>query len=410
MEIKNFIKEIPKTDLHVHLDGSLRLSTLIDLAKEQNVDLPSFTEEGLRELVFRKSYRNLDEYLEGFAWTGRVLQGKEALERTAYELAMDNWKEGVRYLEVRFAPQLHINDQLSFRKVMDAVDKGLKNAKKEINAALKDGEPPFDYGIIACAMRFFTEGFSTYYRDLFKLHQYSAPLDIIRMASLELAKASVRLREETDIQVVAFDLAGSEYGYPASDHEDSYHYVHSHFLKKTVHAGEAYGPESIFQAITKLHADRIGHGLHLFDDSMVYSPEIEDKKRYVTQLANYIADLRITIEVCLTSNLQTSPDIRQVKDHSLGKMLDHKLSVSFCTDNRLVSRTSVCREIETALENFSITPKQLKNIIIYGFKRSFYYEPYEVKRTYVRNVIDHYEAVEAKYGITGDSWPDASPY
>ncbi|MFP4385003.1 MAG: adenosine deaminase family protein, partial [Spirochaetia bacterium] len=85
MEIKNFIKEIPKTDLHVHLDGSLRLSTLIDLAKEQNVDLPSFTEEGLRELVFRKSYRNLDEYLEGFAWTGRVLQGKEALERTAYE-------------------------------------------------------------------------------------------------------------------------------------------------------------------------------------------------------------------------------------------------------------------------------------------------------------------------------------
>jgi adenosine deaminase len=410
MNIKNFIKEIPKTDLHVHLDGSLRIPTLIELAKEQKIELPSFTEEGLREMVFRDSYSSLNEYLEGFAWTGKVLQGKDALERTAYELAMDNWQEGVRYLEVRFAPQLHVSKRLSFLEVMEAVDSGLKRARGKINRSIREGEPPFDYGIIACAMRFFTAEFSSYYKELFEIHNFSKPLDIIRMASLELAKASVKLREETDIQVVAFDLAGSEYGYPASDHEDSYHYVHSHFMKKTVHAGEAYGPESIFQAITKLHADRIGHGLHLFDYSMVFSPEIEDKNRYVSQLANYIADLRITIEVCLTSNLQTSPDIKTVKDHSLGKMLDNKLSITFCTDNRLVSRTSVCNEIETALTNFSITPKQLKNIIIYGFKRSFYYEPYPIKRSYVRNVIDYYEAAEAKYGITGDSWPDASPY
>ena len=394
-----FIAAIPKTDLHVHLDGSLRLFTLIELAKERNVNLPSFTEEGLNRLVFKESYKDLNEYLKGFQWTLSVLQDPEALERVSYELALDNSAEGVRYLEVRFAPQLHMSPGLSFEKVVRAVDSGLRRARTQINAKLMPGEPPFDYGIIVCAMRFFEEGFSSYYADLCRVLSFSDRPEVIRTASLEVARAAVHLRNESDVQIVAFDLAGSEYGYPASEHQESYDYVQKNFLKKTVHAGEAYGPESIFQAITKLHADRIGHGLHLFDEDMIFSPEIKDKKKYVENLVNYIAENRTTIEVCLTSNLQTSPQILDIKEHSLKKMLAHKLSLTLCTDNRLVSHTTVTRELRLALTNFGVTPDQLKDIIIYGFKRSFYYHAYTEKRKYVRKVINYYESLEKTFGV-----------
>ncbi len=394
-----FIKAIPKNDLHVHLDGSLRLPTLIELARDQKVELPSYTPEGLRETVFKPSYADLNEYLRGFAYTCRVMQDEESLERIAYELASDNIDEGVRYVEVRFAPQLHISGLMSFEQVMHSVDRGLRRARDEHNARLEAHEPPFEYGIIVTAMRFFTPKFSAYYSDLARVHPYSSDDELIRMASLELAKASVKLRNETDIQVIAFDLAGSEYGYPASAHQDAYDFVHSNFMKKTVHAGEAYGPESIFQAITKIHADRIGHGLRLFRADMVYADDVSDPERYVASLANYIADKRITVEVCLTSNLQTCPDLQTIADHSLGQMLDMNLSLSICTDNRLVSDTTVTREIELAIEGFDIQPKQLKNIMIYGFKRSFFYRPYSEKRQWVRQITNYYEQLEKKYGV-----------
>ncbi|MFP4425866.1 MAG: adenosine deaminase family protein [Alkalispirochaetaceae bacterium] len=394
-----FISRIPKTDLHVHLDGSLRLETLIDLARKEDISLPDYTEEGLRTLVFKESYTNLDEYLRGFGLTNKVLQSAENLERVAYELAIDNYAEGVRHLEVRFAPQLHINERLSYEDVMFAVDRGLKRGTEEINRSMPRGEPPFDYGIIVIAMRFFAANFSEYYRRLFEVHPYSDSSDIIKLASLELAKATVRLREESDCRIVGFDLAGSESGYPAKDHEDAFDYVHEHFLNKSVHAGEAYGPESIFQAITKLHADRIGHALRLFDPEHIRDEKIEDRERYINNLVQFIADNRTTIEVCLTSNMQTAPDLNTVSDHSLGKMLEQNLSITFCTDNRLVSHTTVTKEIELALENFEINPKQLKNIIVYGFKRSFSYKPYPEKRKYVRQVINYYESLEKQYGI-----------
>ncbi|MFP4115511.1 MAG: adenosine deaminase family protein [Spirochaetales bacterium] len=396
---EEFIQAIPKNDLHVHLDGSLRLETLIELARDQRVELPSYTPEGLRETVFKPSYENLDEYLKGFAYTCAVMQDAESLERIAYELARDNIDEGVRYVEVRFAPQLHISERLSFDNVVGAVDRGLRRARDEFNSSLPGDEPPFEYGIIVTAMRFFTPGFSAYYSDLARVHPYSNDDELIRMASLELAKGSVKLRRETDIQVVAFDLAGSEYGYPASAHQEAYDYAHSHFMKKTVHAGEAYGPESIFQAITKIHADRIGHGLRLFRADMVYGDEVADKDAYVRELANYIADKRITVEVCLTSNLQTCPDIESVADHSLGRMLERNLSLSICTDNRLVSNTTVTKEIELAIEAFDIRPKQLKNVMIYGFKRSFFYRPYQEKRRWVRHITNYYEQLEKRYGV-----------
>jgi len=394
-----FIHAIPKPDLHVHLDGSLRLATLIELAREQKVSLPSQTEEGLNELVFKPSYRDLDEYLKGFSWTLAVMQDAESLERTAYELALDNWAEGVRYLEVRFAPQLHMSSDLDFASVMAAVDRGLRRAATEVNRQVAGDEPPFDYGIIVCAMRFFNGGFSRYYADLCRTLSFSDPLGVIRTASLELARAAVRLRDETDVQIVGFDLAGSESGYPADEHLEVYEYVHRNFMRKTVHAGEAYGPESIFQAIAKLHADRIGHGLHLFDEHMIRSETVRDRKAYIQNLVNYIAENRTTIEVCLTSNLQTSPALKRIGDHSLKKMLDHRLSVTLCTDNRLVSHTTVTRELELALSAFDIPPDQLKDIIIYGFKRSFCHLPYPEKRKYVRRAIEFYERLEREHGV-----------
>jgi adenosine deaminase len=396
---EQFIRAIPKTDLHVHLDGSLRLSTLIELARERGVALPSSTEEGMNELVFKGQYADLEEYLQGFTWTLKVLQDSEGLERAAYELALDNCAEGVRYLEVRFAPQLHMAESFGFDEVLAAVDRGLRRARTEVNGSLAPEEPPFDYGIIVCAMRFFTPGFSRYYADITRALSFSDPQEVIRTASLELAKAAVRLRDSSDVQLVGFDLAGSEYGYPASAHEESYDYVHRHFLRKTVHAGEAYGPESIFQAIAKLHADRIGHGLHLFDESMIFSEAVKDRKAYIQSLVNYLAENRTTIEVCLTSNMQTSPTLRRVGDHSVAKMLGHKLSLSFCTDNRLVSHTCVTKELRLAVDNFAIPPDQLKDIIVYGFKRSFYYHPYPQKRKWVRKVIDYYESLEKRFGI-----------
>lgn len=395
-----FIAAIPKTDLHVHLDGSLRIPTLIELANQAGVELPADDEAGLRRLVFKDNYANLDEYLRGFGLTCACMQTATALERVARELLEDNAAEGVRYIEVRFAPQLHMSPNLSFIEVMQAVDKGLRSARDSLNAGLKADEPAYDYGIIACAMRFFTPGFSQYYRDFCRMHEFSSQIEIIKSASLELAKAVVKLRSESEIQIVAFDLAGSEYGYPASDHAESYAYVNKHFIDKTVHAGEAFGPESIFQAVTKLHADRIGHGLHLFNADMIHHTSIANQQKYIKNLVNYLADRRLTIEVCLTSNMQTSPQIGALTNHSLRYMLDNKLSVSFCTDNRLVSNTTVSQEIKLALDNFPIDAKTLKNIIIYGFKRSFYYHSYPEKRNYVRRIINYYEALEKKFGIS----------
>jgi len=415
-----FLQAMPKTDLHLHLDGSLRLQTLIELAREAKVELPAWDEAGLKEKVFKPSYRNLNEYLAGFAWTTAVMQTAPALEQVAYELAMDNAAENVRYIEVRFAPQLHMNSHLNFQQVLEAVDLGLKRARDEINArgvysvssseSNKDSEstkennpdllpPPFDYGIIVTAMRYFTSQFSEYFATLTKAHEHATEVEILHYASLELARATVHLRNTSDVRVVGFDLAGSEAGYPAADHLAAFQHVHEHFLNKTVHAGEAYGPESIFQAITKLHADRIGHGFHLFDKERITDPAIVDPARYVRNLLDYIANNRITIEVCLTSNLQTSPHIDKLSDHSIRKMIDNRLSVTLCTDNRLVSHTTVTNEFRLLTENFEVSPKELKNIVIYGFKRSFFEGDYNEKRDYVRTVINYYDKVAKKYGI-----------
>ena len=394
---QEFIKKIPKTDLHLHLDGSMRLSTLIELAHENDIPLPGNTEKELKKKVFKDKYNDLGEYLQGFSYTGAVLQNESSLERVSYELGVDNIEEGVRYIEVRFAPQLHQHKHLGIANVLKAVNRGLERAKNEFNLspAVQSGQDvPFAYGMIVCAMRMFDYGYSEYFDSLLDVHKYSERKWIFSIASQELVKASVETRDRFKLPIVGFDLAGQEKGYPAVDHKQAYSLAHKSFLKKTVHAGEAFGPESIFQAITELNADRIGHGVHLFNSNMIYASEIEDKEAYVENLAQYIGDRRITLEVCLTSNMQTIPDFKELKDHSFGKMREAGLSVTFCTDNRLVSSTTVTDEILKAVETFDISVKELKNLIAYGFKRSFFPGTYLEKRNYVRQVLDAYEATE----------------
>ncbi|OFZ20968.1 MAG: adenosine deaminase [Bdellovibrionales bacterium GWB1_55_8] len=398
--IEDFIRKIPKSDLHVHLDGSVRIPTLIDISKKQKLKLPSYTVEGLNKLLFKDNYESLVDYLQCFGFTIPAMQTPENLERIAYEFAKDNIAEGVCYVEVRFAPQFHVNKKMDFEATLASVAKGMERAQKEYNnsAKVKSGEfPPFYYGIIVCAMRAFGKGFSQYFDMFLDAHRYSDSTMVHALASYELAKATISVRDKLGLPIVGFDLAGAEAGNPAEDHKLAYQFAHKHFLHATVHAGEAYGPESIFQAITDLYADRIGHGYYLFADDKVADPEIENPKAYVRQLAQYIADRRITIEVCLTSNLQTNPSIGDITKHQFKKMMEAKLSTTLCTDNRTVSKTNVSKEILLAIKAFNLSGESLKDQLVYGFKRSFFPGTYAEKRQYVRQVIDRYELLEKEF-------------
>ena len=395
------VRELPKSDLHVHLDGSLRVDSLIEMAQERGVRLPAETEEGLRDTIFKESYSNLEEYLRGFTYTTAILQDPEALERAAFELCRDCQEEGVRYIEIRFAPQLHTGGSCTIQSALSAVAKGIERAEEAFNgrSEVKDGlEPPFRAGILVTALRFFSPESSHTYENMF--NAFDLPKDkIFGLASESLVHASVRARDEHGLPVVGVDLAGVEEGYPAEDHAEAYQLAHEAFLGKTVHAGEDYGPESIFQAITECHADRIGHGTSLFNVEQIQDPHIQDKQAYVDRLVQYIADRRITVEVCLTSNLQTMPTLRSLQDHPFKKMLESRLSATLCTDNRLISGTTVSREVELAIRAFELGPKELGDLLIYGFKRSFFPGPYLEKRDYVRRVIDYRNEVLSRHGF-----------
>jgi adenosine deaminase len=399
-----FLRAMPKADLHLHLDGSLRPSGLIDMAKRSKVELPSYNEEGLFELVFKDSYQNLGEYLHGFQYTCAVLRDMENLEQAAYELAQDNIAEGVNYIEVRFAPQLMMDlaRGITFDRVMHTTNNGLKRAQDEYNnsaAVLSGGKPPFAYGIINCAMRMFgNKGFSPYYTELFKMLGDHEPKQVIRTAAMDMVRASVRLRDEEGLPIVGLDIAGQEMGYPAHNFKEVYEFAHQNFLLKTVHAGEAYGAESIFEALTLCYADRLGHGYSLFSPEMIQDPAITDKADYARRLASFIADRRIAIEVCITSNLQTNPAIGEVSNHNFKHMYNHRLATVICTDNRLVSRTTVTREYELALSAVDVPLKRLKDMVAYGFKKNFFAGDYVAKRAYAKQVLEYFDRVAAEHG------------
>jgi adenosine deaminase len=401
----DFLLEMPKADLHLHLDGSLRIPTLIASARKLGVPLPSQTEEGLRSLVFKDAYANLGEYLSGFQYTCAVLRDLEILEQVSYELAVDCQNEGVNYIEPRFAPQLLMDTErgLTLEAVVEAAWKGFERAKTEYNSRpeVKSGQKPeFHYGLILCAMRKFgPKGYSPFYSRIFETLEYSKEMEVIREGALQLVKAAVKIRDGKGLPIVGLDLAGQEDGYPPGRFKEVYAYAHRHFLHKTVHAGEAYGAESIFQAITDCHADRIGHGYYLFDENKVVDESITDRKKYVNDLASCIADKRVLIEVCLTSNLQTNPSLKDIRNHPFRLMQENRMAVTLCTDNRLVSNTTVTREYGIATQNFEIPVKRLKDLVAYGFKKSFFPGRYFEKREYAKTCMQYFDRVAAKHGV-----------
>jgi adenosine deaminase len=389
--LKNIIAKLPKCDLHVHLDGSVRVETLIDLSKKYGLSLPSYSAEGLNELVFKDEYKSLDEYLAGFKYILPILQIPESLERVSYEFAWDNINEGVFYVEVKFAPQLHINEKQNMERILLSVNKGLNRAKTEYNQKpeVRTGlKPEFNYGIITCIVRAFSKGQSKYFDEFIDKYKTKSHNEIYALAAYELIKDCVKVRDEYDIPIVACDLVGSEAGNPPKYFKKAYHLAHSNLMHLIVHAGEAYGPESIHQAIAELYPERIGHGTSLFSVDQITDPAIKDKEQFSRKLIQYIAERRITIEVCLTSNFQTLPIIKKIKDHPLVKMLAADLSLAICTDNRTFSKTNVTRELMLAVESFSLTKIHLKKLILDSFVHSFMPIEYLAKKKYIAKIED----------------------
>lgn len=318
---KEFIKKLPKTDLHVHLDGSLRLQTIFELAKQQNVKLPAVNEEELKKLICCDRYcDSLVDYLRGFEITLSVLQTVESLQQTAYELAEDAAAENIRYMEVRYSPILHTQKGLKLTAISDAVLDGLAAAEKKYNIKT---------GVIICGIR-----------------------NMDPASSLELAKLAVAYKNKG---VLGFDLAGAEEDHPAKYHKEAFFLALNNNVNITVHAGEAYGPESIHQALHYCGTHRIGHGTRLIEDG---------------DLLNYVNDHRIPLEICISSNLQ-SKAISSLKEHPLNFYVDYGLRVTLNTDNRLISNTTLTDEFMIAIEELGLDYSEIKNIIINGFKSSF---------------------------------------
>ena len=343
------LRRLPKTDLHLHLDGSLRPRTVWELAKEQRVKVPAKSPAELaKRLVAGPRVHSLRDYLKIFDLTLSVLQEPEALERVAYELAEDCAAENVRHMEVRYSPILHQKKGLSLPAILDPVIRGLKRAEQEFRLST---------GVIICGMR-----------------------NISPKRSFELAELAVEYR---DRGVVGFDLAGEEKDHPARDHRKAFRFIAEHNLSSTVHAGEGFGPPSIAQALHDCGAHRIGHGTRLIEDS---------------ELLHYVNDHRVPLEVCLTSNVQTRT-VKSLKDHPFRQYLDAGVRVTLNTDNRTVSDTDLTREFALAARTFGLTPYQVKRIIVNGFKSAFL--PYAEKARLLRRVVLEIDTVFM------DAFPDS---
>ena len=332
---EDFIRSLPKVDLHCHLDGSLRLETIWDLAQSRKVPMPAASLEELRALFNPENVqRNLVDYLKRFDYTLAVLQDTEALTRAAYELALDNAAENVLYLEVRYSPILHTRKGLKLTQVMNAVLDGLAKAEREVDIKT---------GVIVCGIR-----------------------NISPETSLRLAELTVAYKHQG---VVGFDLAGFEDHYPAKDHNEAFYLIRKNNINCTVHAGEAYGPDSIKQALHNLNTHRIGHGTRLREDG---------------DLLNYVNDHRIPMEICLSSNVHTG-SIRSLDEHPLRLYYDWGLRLTLNTDNRLMSDTTLTREYMTACRKFGLTAQDLTNIVIMGFKSAFM--PHKNKVSFLDRVL-----------------------
>ena len=343
------LRQLPKTDLHLHLDGSVRPETLIELAAEYGKTMPSTDPDELRDYMHVTDARNLVDYLSRFEITLSVMQTYDAIERIAYELAEDNAAENVRYMEVRFSPILNVNEGLSLNQVVEAALAGLRRAQQDFG---------IQSAVIICGIR-----------------------NMSPEISEELADLTLRYRGRG---VVAFDLAGAEENNPAKLHLQAFYRVINAHGAVTIHAGEAYGPESISQALHYCGANRIGHGTRLFED-----PE----------LMQYVNDFRIPLEICLTSNVQT----RVAADfaaHPVRLYYDEGLVVTLNTDNRLMSATTVTDEYWRAHEHLGFTWDELCDIAIMGFQSAFL--PWPEKVALVEEMRDEIAALSGGELVVND--------
>ena len=338
------IEKLPKTDLHCHLDGSLRLDTILDLARKQHVQLPTFDRGELFEhhLFAGERCNSLEDYLKGFDITLSVMQTEEALERVAFELAEDAWKENVRYLEVRYSPLLHTREGLRPAVVVEAVMRGLRAAKRQYGIR---------YGVILCAIR-----------------------SLSAESSLRIAELCVAFKNRG---VVGFDVAGSEVGNPAKVHRQAFQLVIDNNISCTAHAGESFGPDSVHQALHKCGAHRIGHGTRLVENG---------------DLLNYVNDHRIPLEVCPSSNVQTKA-AASWESHPVDFYVDYGLRVTINTDNRLITDTTVSKELWLCHKTYGWPLSTLKEIIIAGFKSGFM--PYREKADLLAEISAELAAIQA---------------
>ena len=320
MLTRELIGRLPKAELHVHLDGSLRPETMIDLAGKARVVLPSYDPDSLRRFMLVDDAADLQDYLDRFDLTIPLLQTPEAVERVAYEMVEDAARDNVRYLEVRYCPHLSQRQGMTLDEVMQAELRGLARGERDFGVVAR---------VINCSLRHYNPAIS-----------------------VEIAECSVAYRSRG---VVAFDLAGGEAGRPPGIHRAAFDIAAGGLLGITVHAGEAAGAESIADAIHLCHANRIGHGTRLHE-----SPELQQ----------YVRDRRTLIEANITSNVQTHA-VAKASEHPVRGYFDAGLNVTLCTDGWLMAGVSLSDEYWLAHTQLGFTREQIDRLILNGFEGAF---------------------------------------
>src|SRR5690349_21286617 len=340
------IRRAPKVLLHDHLDGGLRPATIVELAAAIGHDLPERDAAALgRWFTAAADSGSLERYLTTFAHTVAVMQTAESLHRVAKECALDLARDGVVYAEVRFAPEQHLDRGLVLDQVVEAVLAGFAEGSAE---AAQAGHP-IRVGTLLTAMRHAAR-------------------------SMEIAELSVRYR---DSGVVGFDIAGAEAGFPPTRHLDAFEYLQRENYHFTIHAGEAFGLPSIWQAIQWCGADRLGHGVRIVDD--ISLPE-----RSLGRLAAYVRDKRIPLELCPSSNVQTGA-AASIADHPIGLLRDLRFRVTVNTDNRLMSGTSMSQEMRLLAEAFGYGWAELQWFTVNAMKSAFI--PFDERLALINEVI-----------------------
>jgi adenosine deaminase len=324
------LRALPKAELHCHLDGSVRPATLLELGREYGEPMPATDPEELADFMVVRDARNLEDYLSRFAITLSVMQTAEALQRIAYELVEDAAHDGVRYIEIRYAPVLNVAGGLSLGEVVEAPLRGIAQAERDFGTRAR---------IIICGLR-----------------------TLSPEISLELARLAVAYQSHG---VVAFDLAGAERGNSASAHAAAFAHARRHGLALTVHAGEGAGADSVADAVFDCCADRLGHATRLVEDPA---------------LTQYVNDRRIALEICLTSNVQTRA-VSSYDQHPLREYFDRGMNVVLNTDNRLVSGVTLTDEYLFAARHLDFTLRELGEVAINGFASAFI--PWEERRVLI---------------------------